>query len=413
MPSNTVEPQLFCSVNGIGVLSLPSSLCAVLPRTEIVAPVRDIKALAYTLEELLPLDAERMSVHVDDELISVTDGHAVKEWFATQESDGVRCIAAVPRAVLIAQGADAMAARGAIRSACFIEISHGQADVLVFRDSQLTDWRWTTFDCASLRKLVDDMTDDSAPVEILVIGLAELRERERLQSAFSQTLGFADQTADELEALAVTRLQSGVASPLVSFTNGPLEIVDPLAPIRRSIRVLALAAALSVAVFCGGLNWRANRYLTEASASVAEQEAVFGRLFPKQVLPTGILSRIESEHRRLAAMKGMGTSIPTTGSALPAMLAFWKAMPDDARYSLDLLHFTPGTLKNASGLAKSYADLEAVRLALVEQDFEVPSLSASQSARGVTLKLDVVSLTGQALSADPKIAKSKSGETQP
>ena len=102
------------------------------------------------------------------------------------------------------------------------------------------------------------------------------------------------------------------------------------------------------------------------------------------------MSRIESEHRRLTAIKGAATNMPEPGSCLPVMQAFWHALPNDARYSLDLIQFAPDTLKRMEGTAKSFDDLEKVRLALTDQHFSVPVLSASQSVRGVSLKLENV-----------------------
>ncbi|MEZ6137061.1 MAG: hypothetical protein R3C53_19375 [Pirellulaceae bacterium] len=99
-----------------------------------------------------------------------------------------------------------------------------------------------------------------------------------------------------------------------------------------------------------------------------------------------MMNRVESEYRRLAATKDQ-SRIPKLGTTLPAMHAFWAAIPETgARYNVSVLHFTPDRIENLDGMCKGYADLETLRASMVSAGFAIPPLSASLTSSGATLR---------------------------
>lgn len=389
LPGERDFPTLRCSAGNLALISLPSSMCICVPAEEIGVSSRDLQTLSYALEEALPLDAERMAIHMGRRLIIVADGRAAEEWYAGQEHAKQTCIAAVPRAVLIAQGAIPLV--GSSPRYCFIVVYNQRADVVSVCDGEVVGWQWTTSSPETLSAMAaSTVAEEPDSWKIVIVGVSEEAERSIWPEHFKAAATWIDAPSHELEGVAAARILDGTSVPLVNLANGPLAFVDPLAPIKPGMTLLAATVVLATVLICAALNWRASRYRAEVAELGSRQEAIFGELFPKQNLPVGILSRIESEHRRLAAMKGAGSHMPEIGSSLPVMRSFWEAIPTDARFTLEILDFAPHTLKNIDGSAKSYADLESVRLALIAHDFAVPALSATQTSRGVTLKLDDV-----------------------
>lgn len=391
MPNESLQhereyPTLHSTAANSAIISLPSAMCFCVPAEKSGASSRDLQTLAYGLEEELPLDAEHMATHVGRRLIIAADGHAVNEWYAGQEHGTQTCIAAVPRAVLIAQGAISYVDPSP--RYCFIIVSGQHADVLTVCDGEVVAWLWTSSGAETLSAVAATLVeDDLASSKLVVIGDSQEAKRSNWPERFKAAATWLDAPSAELEGLAASRILDGTSVPLVNLANGPLAFVDPLAPIRPGMKLLVATAALATVLVCAALNWRASQYRAEVVELGTRQEAIFRELFPKQDLPVGILSRIESEHRRLAAMKGAGSNIPEIGSSLPVMRSFWQAVPTDARFSLEILDFAPNNLKYVDGSAKSYADLESVRLALIAHEFAVPALSATQTSRGVSLRV--------------------------
>ena len=381
--------RVFNFPKDVQVVGIPSSMCYALPVDKNRGLERASKSLAFSLEESLPLDAEQMSFWVGSRLIVVADGEAIDALLKQEGTVRKHVIAVTPTVLLAAQGLlDRYREKGRL---VIIEHSGQSADVMLAERGELCQWRWVDSD--SIVDIIRPWSEEQeSPLK--VIEIRDTIDREPI----GETLGdrcelVTDGTlAEEWIAETAERLGRGQWSPLVSFGNGPLSRVNILAPLAGTMRLATVAVILALLSICVGLNWRAAEYRARANELTESQATHFSRLFPKQRVPTGVLSRVESEYRRLSATKGSeGADVPSFGSVLPVMAAFWRGLPADLMLEIEVLHFAPSQLRSISGSAKTFADLESLSQSLMDEGFEVQPVSATQDARGVSLQWDAVS----------------------
>jgi hypothetical protein len=82
---------------------------------------------------------------------------------------------------------------------------------------------------------------------------------------------------------------------------------------------------------------------------------------------------------------------PVLESVLPVLHAFLSGSPTDKRFRWDRIEFAPQRVVQAIGVAKSFADYEAVGESLGIAGFEIPPLSTAQVSGGVSMRLENVS----------------------
>lgn len=375
---------------GYYAVSLRSQHCYCVPLADQLKR-NDLKALAYVLEDELPIDAESMSVLVAGSktrpIAIACDGQRIAKALGQEERlQGLRCLAVLPEIeFLLAELGPSQRKIGRLI------VWHGATfDDLAFEHGQVSNWMWkgvspaegTAVSTEQSRETAKQVTEAGNGVAVWLAGdepSAELSE--------FQVLDWRD--ADWGTAQA-SQLLRGRTQPSMNFNNGPLDWVDPLAPARRSVGLAYYSICLLVMACAAGLWLRASRYQQQAARTVQQQEAVFSALFPNQPIPIGVMSRLESERRRLSATRD-SQSIPTLGNALPAMHAFWSGLPENARFNITHLHFTHRQLESIELIAKSYDDLETLQKSLSATGFEIPITGANQSARGVIPRWDKMS----------------------
>ncbi len=371
---------------GIQLVGIPSSLCYAMPIDDRLQLQRERKSIGFSLEETLPLDAEQMSFWIGRHLIVATNGDTIN---ACMQEAGVSCehlIAVVPTAMFAVQE---LLSRYPSQGRVAMIIDAGASlDLVLVDQGELCQWRWVDRETAVA--VVRHWSEEGESLKAIVVPVTTAGE------SISEHLGCEVQveevSVEEWIVQSTNRIGCGESAPLVNLTNGPLNKVNHLAPVAGTIRLAAITLMLALCAICISLSWRAAAYRTRAHELTVAQASHFKKLFPKQPIPTGILGRIESEYRRLSATKGSeGSQVPTTGSAVPVMAAFWRSLPADLPLEVEVLHFVPMQLRSISGVAKTFADLESLRQSLISQGFDVQPVSASQTARGVSLQWDTVS----------------------
>jgi hypothetical protein len=256
-------------------------------------------------------------------------------------------------------------------------------DCIRIQAKRLTDWRWMSADISKVTEWLSNSTCGEALLQqAMLIRDGELGDRNINEWAICGTVAMQD--AVDFEAAQSLRILKGLDCASFSFTNGPLRFVNHHTPAVRSATIFASLTVLGLLVIGCSILWRAKRYQAIADQEVAYHEQMFSELFPGEPLPIGVMGRIESEHRRLLGTKD-SDSIPKIGSCLPPIKAFLQSMPEDARFNVSLLHFVPIGVHRVEGSAKTFGDLEAVRVALAAGGFDLPEFSTRSTPYGVSM----------------------------
>jgi hypothetical protein len=182
----------------------------------------------------------------------------------------------------------------------------------------------------------------------------------------------------------------------MDLRNGPLSSPQPLRPIASSLRTCLLAGVILQLAVIAAAFFRGLDYRSQAAELVGKQQESFQRAFPDDPIPVGIVSRLESEHRRLAGTRGMtNQNVPKLDSAIPVTHILLSALPEptEVRFKIDRIEIVPEAVAFASGTAKSYGDLETIAERLRLAGLDVPPLSATKTSHGVTLRLEQVRLS--------------------
>lgn len=369
--------------NGLAVVLLASQHCFFVQLQQRV-PRREWGELKYELEAHVPLDAEAMSsIVLDTEptaaLVCNADYLAGKI-DVVQELTGVEVLAVVPHSLLI--GENYFPAR---KHRTILIASDTVVDCLVVSGGQLHSWTW--HQGTELPQLLDNKPVPGRDVGDVIVVSAD-SEADSLTSGFAPKCEVASYD-DQAVQTAVERILRGDQDPRFSFENGPLSHVDRNAPARKIQLLSAWATAAAISLVVGAVFLRASTLRNEATQAIAQQQGIFEQTFPGQRLPVGLMSRFESERRRLAATRDQ-SQVPQVGSALPVMHAFLSGIDTEARFSTSMLHFVPGQLVKFDCVAKSYADLEQLQSSLVERGFAMPQTSAKQTSRGVRPRWDAI-----------------------
>ena len=125
---------------------------------------------------------------------------------------------------------------------------------------------------------------------------------------------------------------------------------------------------------------------------MAQQEALFQQVFPKQKLPVGLMSRFRSEHRRLRLTKGADAR-PEVPNVLAIFHALLESLPSDneARYQIQNVRLEQDSLSLLSGSVATLEDLDRFRQSLEQGGFQLPPVNSRIGPQGVPVQWSSVS----------------------
>jgi type II secretory pathway component PulL len=369
------------------------------------------EALAFRLEEHLPLDAEGLTA----DFLPAEGGRALG---VAVETQGLRAIL------------DALAERGvAVDAVCptallaLWQALRGQnvpADLVIVADEhradifRLVDGRpvaWTTAPAeaqALVRAVQADLLahpTDGADPEMLIAGPLP----ETLAETLRRETGLAlHRTAEDTPVVA---LAAAAAAPLlreegagwVNLARGALARPDRLARVHRPLKaVLALGLAL-LAVVAAGAAWRTWQYECEADRLVEAQRGVFARLYPNTAVPVGVRRWLASEDARLAGVSGAGAVVPEPHAAIERLRQVVAGLPADLRLRVVDVRIDPAEVY-VEGQARSHADAEKIGRGIGGQGLAMdPPRTENLAGGGVAFTL--VGRPGEAAKAAPREAR--------
>ncbi len=369
------------------VLALPSAwcLCATVSTDDLGRGGRR-RALAYRLEEQLPVSAEDFTA----DYAAHPDGHAALGVAAETaplaaavralEEAGVEVRHICPAALL----AGAFAAQGRGESAGALLAArgtNGQAapryDLVRVWGGEPVEWWWLADDAAAAGgRLKAWAGEDEPPRGVAVV------DTEAAKPATDAANGLAWEPVPDVDAdgAAVRRaaaLLDGTASPWIDLRRDALAAPDPYQVYHRPAGALAAALLLLLVAIAGVTFWRGRQYEAIVARREAAQAEVFGGVMDDQRVPGNPRMRLAQEAKRLAGLGGQeaGPDAAAPTSALEHLRHVLEALPRDVRFQILDLDLRPDLLR-VEGRARSHTEAERVANALRQAgryDVEPPS----------------------------------------
>jgi hypothetical protein len=125
-----------------------------------------------------------------------------------------------------------------------------------------------------------------------------------------------------------------------------------------------------------------------AAESQQHQAAAFCEVFPGQPVPPGIRSRLESEHAKLAGLKGASNQLPQRTSALNVFYNVLASLPEEMRYRFRELRLDRQRAF-LEGEVLSHGDADRLSAGLRKHGFEVqPPRTQQLAGQGVSIHIN-------------------------
>ncbi len=387
------------------VLALPSSwcLCAVIPTDDLHRGGRR-KAMAYRLEEHLPVSAEDFVADYvemeDHQALGVcAELETLRAIVTALEAGGVHVRHICPTALLAAAWAveqhpgaggvligdaaanDADAVDGA-------EPSPGGCDLIRLREGRPTAWAWIVEGNEAVRSHLEAWeTPDDQPVPLVLLGDGALCE-------VADAAGTVEPVEpdgvgrDEVAARRAACVAAGTVSLWIDLRRDALAAPGRYDVYRKPVTALVAAAAILLVSLVGVMVWRGRQYEALAGRYVRQQAEVFRKVLPDQRVPAGVEGRLASERRKLEGLGGHASDEAAAGPSVSALVHLWEVLgrlPKDVRYRILDLNVQPDRIR-IDGQARSHAEAERLAVALRESErYDVqPPKTEALKERGVS-----------------------------
>jgi len=355
---------------------------------------RNRQAVAYALEEYLPLSAEEM---VFDFMAPDTLAFAVAAEIAallpvitSLEEAGLAVTTITPIAMLLLAHLAHTQQLPRTGVAALVD-SHG-CDWVLLAGARPQQWRCLPPDNAALaRELAAELLarNEDGPLPVTVIGLNGPAALSVPQFDPDLELTITEVGRDEVFLAAADDVMSRGRRPWIELRRGQLGQYDPYRALRGSW--YALLATLLFAMTClSAVAWIRAGMCRELAATVDNQKReLFRQLFPGSRVPTGVLLRLESEQRKLAGTSRDNVPAPQLLGVTGYLLDMLDALPAELRLRLLDIQCAESTAY-VEGEARQFGDVDTIAAALRERGFLVDPPSTERLAgEGVSFTLSI------------------------
>lgn len=346
---------------------------------EVAANIKSNQSLRFSLESVLPVDAESIvAVEIQNlgrrsigsiAAVCVEVSH-LKPIVDALEDAQSRVQFIVPNSIVALEQAleDNFLSFPSISIWMLDEaVESQQVEIIVLaKDRSLSTWQISGLDIEVLEQHLMQLDANSLPV--LLCGNEE--QIEKMASAVQRNFRSIECDRDELSKKRARLILSDSSSPWVDFRRDELAMHDPLRRNRNSLRTLALSVFLLIATLCGTLLWQAQRYQTISEQYKRKQQDLFRTAFPAQRIPAAILGRLKSEHTKA---KGIRKTDPKSATAEAALLTLHRiigGMSDAFPFEVEEIRIENGRISMEVELL-SQQDTGRIVAALAKQGFGV------------------------------------------
>jgi hypothetical protein len=354
------------------LLALPSPWCLAAVISTADFPRQDRAALAFRLEEKLPLPAEQFTADFiplpDDKALGVcVESDRIVPLVDALESAGVVVQSISPAALL---ALDATLPPTTARPSLVLWGQGAGGAVNVFAVENRIPVAWALASTPEeLRLHADLMTLEFGDCAILA---------HAVPPEFLDVLpGDADRLADNRDLLpaAATRAPAVLSgnAPWIDLRRGALAADDALRVIRRPANAALAAAAIFLLALTAVFLYRAHRYDRLARDTETRLAEDFKREFPGWPVPTNVRAVVESERRKLLATGSSALPPEAQESALRTLHAVLSKIPPDAANNLTFKTITfNDTSLQLDGQAKTNEAVDVVVNAARATGMDVP-----------------------------------------
>jgi hypothetical protein len=185
--------------------------------------------------------------------------------------------------------------------------------------------------------------------------------------------------------------------PWIELRRDQIGHYDPHSLVRGSIHAL-LVTVLVALTSLSFVAWnRADKYDAIVQSTEQEKRELFQDLFPDTRIPSGIRTRLDSEHRKLIGLAAEDARVPEREPVTQLLVDALTALPTDLRFRLLDIDFE-GHRGALDGEVRRHGDADTLATSLRSNGFTVDPPGTEQlSDQGVGFTLNV-SLN----SAEPK-----------
>ncbi len=368
------------------LLALPANRIMVAPVRTDDLPRRDHHAAArYRLEESMPIAAEHYAADLiqakDNTLGVCTDVDQLKPWLEAFEQADISIDCICPTDLIAMQLA--LAEQQNAEDHIAICPDGSRINVFLIRNQRPICW-YTTGDLNATLNAIHLDSAESFPTRIY----AESNENTLLKlvpdSQFIKT-----QPADHLATQSAAKLNAGRLIPWINLRRDALAQTDPLRPIKPALRFAVTAACSCLLCLAVAFQWQAHQYRSIQSQQTQAVADIFQSAFPtSQTVPADPLSRLHSEHKKLANLTGQSTDLPSQTSALIVIHQTLRRLPTDLRYRVLEIR-TDNNKIHIEGQARTHADADRIANALrAQRGFDIESPRTERlSDQGISFTL--------------------------
>lgn len=326
-------------------------------------------AITFAIEAELPIDAESMVVahqRFNEKLIcNVAEVQPIWECVETLESLGLRVQHIVVESFLWMQFQSLSRAIADGVVVCS-PVNETMVEVCQFENGTPVAWSRCHDDASEIEREITMMTDASFA--------AMVNEPIRLTMESE-----SDWQSDVNEASE--RLLSGKMTPWFELRRGRLAAHDPLRPIRSSVFQFAVALMAMLVIIVASLSWKTMQLTSIRENAVASMEESFREAFPDQRLPTAIVKRIRSEHKKAIGQRSVSSTVRRPVDAFPVLSNIIAALPEDLSFQVRSIRIQDGEFQLDIDLESLDATAQITRH-LDEAGFETLPPSTTRVANG-------------------------------
>ena len=366
------------------LLALPAAWClsAVISIADL--PRQDRAAMAFRLEEKLPLAAENFTadfaLFADSALAVCVPNDKARSLVESLEEAGVVIQSVTPAVMLAGQE---MTRGNRIKGnmpALFVWGEGEQANVICLENNAPTAWALVQEDPSSLA-----MQIDLAQMELAApVGISSCELSAATVSALQDQGHEISTRADTLEGSVgriAPEILSGAISPWFELRRGVMAVEDSLRAVRRPINAALAAAAILCVVLAGAFIYRAVRYDRLAQAYESTLAEAFKQEFPGIAVPVNPQATLLSERKRRMLAGSSALPPEAQESALRIMHDVLAKLPADSTLSIDKMTFNDTSLQ-FEGKARVYEDIDALVAAARSAGMDVPTPQMRKNAGG-------------------------------
>ena len=383
------------------IIAIASKDCFVVPGDAIDwTAVKTKTALAYQLEQFLPLDAEELCVcqqrfaSNNHRSVLVACERSTVEGLIQELEDQDQWIACVsPKAILAAQSFLMRHVKAANVNLA-LEGDKGQWDLILIRNRICQQWQWGNGEAALAWIAETPMVESEVPRWICCT-TNESQERIRSLADLSM-VQTAVAAQDELIDLVRAAIMRRDFISWFDFRNGELPTKRQLLPIARTVLACCAVVIAMLVALLGMELWQTNEILKQQQAAEDSQLAIFNSLYPSQRIPTDVVGRLQSEKRILKRQQEELTNVPKVESALPVLVKLINELTADTVFRIDRFNIRSDRITSLDGAAVSLIDFDQTISHLKTAGFRFSPPSTIQMADGYSMRLEQIRLEPKA-----------------